>query len=107
MYRCSATVAVIGRGVIAIIATGSGCADTPEFSPADQQLISVGAGGVDGPGFHLHFATTGVAMPDSLVVDDVERLAGASCGEPGGAGVLVAPAFDASASSLGGLAGTG
>jgi len=91
-----------------VVAVAAGCAAVPS-SPADRQLLDVDSttGRVSTTSevpiqFTIQFADRGVRMPQSIVLDGVNRVASGSCPTEAGIGIGLFPAANASAPGLGG-----
>jgi len=95
-----------------VLAGAAGCASVPP-SPEERTLLEVDSttGRVsttsDAPlQFTIQFADRGVRMPQSIVLDGVNRVAAGSCPTESGIGIGLFPAANASAPGLGGDSAT-
>jgi len=91
-----------------VVAVAAGCASVPP-SPQDRQLLDVDSttGRVlttaNAPiQFSIQFADRGARMPQSIVLDGVNRVASGSCPTEAGIGIGLFPAANVSAPGLGG-----
>jgi hypothetical protein len=95
-----------------VVAVAAGCATVPP-GPQDRVLLEVDsttglvATTDEAPiQFSLEFAERGVRMPQSIVLDGVNRVAPGECPRESGIGIGLFPAANASAQGLGGDAGS-
>lgn len=103
---------MVVRWLVAAVAA-AGCAAVPA-GPADRPLLTVdtSSGRVsttsDAPiQFTLTFSDRSPRMPDSLVLDGVNRIASGTCPTEAGVGIGLYPALNVSAPGLGGDDATG
>lgn len=87
-----------------VLVAVAGCADSSPSAFTDPPITVFGDGDsfhVDGPGYKLAFARSGVRMPDSLLINGDEMLAPDSCNREGKIGLAMFPAIDVIAGAHG------
>lgn len=91
------SVSVFRRIAAAAVVFATGCFSIPPYQPKVSVSYTDEAGGggtANGPGFALHFASTGFHFPDALMIDDVDVLGHAmspACDAEDGAGFQFLP----------------